>query len=87
MSTIREGSYARHAEHGTVKVLIINGDMAEVAPDADETRVVPLASLVLDPIDAAEQEADEYGEKTAVAIGITAGTTRNHGAGALGTEG
>jgi hypothetical protein len=73
---IREGSYARHPEHGTVKVLIIRADVAEVAIDGDETRIFPLADLELDPIDAAAQDADEYDEKTAAAIGITM-TTRN----------
>jgi hypothetical protein len=60
MSQIREGSNARHPDHGAVKVLVIHGDYAEVSTDNDHdgTHVVTVASLDLDPVDAAAQDGE-----------------------------
>jgi hypothetical protein len=58
MPEIRPGCYARHPELGTVKVLHVLGSEAEIEDDIDSSLIVSLASLTLDPIDAAEQAAD-----------------------------
>jgi hypothetical protein len=58
MPEIRPGSYARHPELGTVKILDVGADFAEVSADSGDPVAVPIRLLTLDPIDTAEQAAD-----------------------------
>ena len=74
MPEIRAGSYARHPDLGTVKVIAIGhvadvqlgtvkviaiGHVADVQDDCGGSYLVPVGDLTLDPIDAAEQAGED----------------------------